>query len=79
MGSANISLDNNVAYILGAILFKSTVCIVFLVFIQAFAAVQMSYAFIHVIYLRFSLRRGLEPVYFSKNYLPLFNYGENEK
>lgn len=54
-------------------------CAVFLVFIQAFAAVQMSYAFIHVMYLRFLLRRGLEPVYFSKNYLQLFNYGKNEK
>lgn len=39
----------------------------------------MSYAFKHVIHLRFLLRRGLEPVGFPKNDLQLFNYGKKYK
>lgn len=69
MGSANISPDMHVAYVLEVILFKSTVCIVLCCIsgiCLGICSSDMSYAFKHVIHLRFSLRRGLEPVGFSQ-------------
>lgn len=82
MGPANISPDTHVAYALGAILFKSTVCIVLCCISGICLGVcssDMSCAFKHVIHLRFSLRRGLESVGFPKNDLQLFNYGNKYK
>lgn len=57
------TLDNHAAYVFGTILFESTVCIVLCCIFgiySGFCSGEISYALIHVIYLRFLLR----PVYF---------------